>query len=69
MNWLKEDTDDDDVSIFYYCGHGTQRDTLNRDQEGDYKDECFALYDDVMHDDEFIERISVSYTHLRAHET
>jgi len=57
LDWLKNNADDDDVSIFYYCGHGTQRDTVDYKREGDTNDECLSLYDGVMHDDELIDRI------------
>lgn len=57
LDWLKNNADDDDVSIFYYCGHGTHRATVDYEREGDTNDECLSVYDGVMHDDELIDRI------------
>ncbi|HEC81500.1 MAG TPA: caspase family protein [Thermoplasmatales archaeon] len=57
LDWLKNNADENDVSVFYYCGHGTQRDTINYEQEGDSSDECFSLYDGILRDDEFVDKL------------
>jgi len=57
LDWLKNKATDDDISLFYFCGHGTQIDTKNSEREGDTKDECLVLYDEFMPDDDFIDKI------------
>ena len=57
LDWLKSKADENDISFVYYCGHGSQVETKNRRQEGDSMDECLFLYDDIMRDDEFVERL------------
>ena len=58
LNWLINNANDGDMSVFYYCGHGTQRDTVDAKREGDNKDECLYLYDDILRDDELTDLIA-----------
>ena len=44
LGWLIENSDDNDIVIFYFSGHGSQIDDLDGD-ESDGKDEIIAPYD------------------------
>lgn len=58
LDWLKNSADSDDVSFIYYTGHGDSEDSNDYEREGDVTDECLLLYDGLLRDDEFTDKIA-----------
>jgi hypothetical protein len=59
-NKLINKADSDDVSLFYYTGHGTQKPTINSVREGnEANDECLSVYDGgIIRDDTLTDLIA-----------
>lgn len=45
LDWLLEDSDEGDLRIFYYSGHGARIPDYGPDETVDHRDECLCTYD------------------------